>query len=585
MEEVKQEALQEDRTSYIEDFWLLVFGHARPILLITTLGFLASVFYFSLLPSLYTTQTRILAEKTEEKERSSLDMVMPSFKGEEDYYGTQISILTGRKISEMVQKDLGIQPGSYSLEARRLRGTRIISVSVTHTDPELAASIANKYAEVFVQESSKENLYISQQMLKFIPNPDEILSVNPQQEIPDSSFSKNEFAGSLSRVTSDPSVQKLREEKLSLQSSLRQLSLRYTPEHPSLRELNERLEIVDKGIKERTEKILGNLRANLAGEIKITNIKILETALVPRHPSKPNRPMGIFLGTLMSFVTSVFLVFILEYTNQKIITDTDIHRCMDVPFLGYIPLAKELQTSKGKSLSHRPHGNSIAEALSKNTRLADAVASVRTHVLFSMSYEKSKRIMLTSCVPDEGKSTVAALLAYSLTSMGRRILLVDADLRRPFVHNYLDIRNDRGLSDYLSGRATMEEIMQSSVMEGLKVVTGGSPLPNPSELLASERMAQFLDHMSGQFDRIVIDVPPVLYIPDGLIVAKHIHSGILVCGSGMIERKIAQRVKEKFDAIGHALIGVVINRANYEKEAYRYRYYKTYKNYYSETNK
>jgi capsular exopolysaccharide synthesis family protein len=189
--------------------------------------------------------------------------------------------------------------------------------------------------------------------------------------------------------------------------------------------------------------------------------------------------------------------------------------------------------------------------------------------------------MFTSCLPDEGKSTVAALLSLSLAQMGRKILLIDADLRRPFLHQYLNTPNEKGLTDYLVGTVTIEDIIRPVEGSTLKMITGGTVSPNPSELLSSERFGFLLDAASEYFDRIIIDVPPVLYIPDALVVAKHIHSGILICGSGMIDKNVAKKVKEKFDVIGHALIGVVVNRVNYEQHTYRYHYYKKYKHYYS----
>jgi capsular exopolysaccharide synthesis family protein len=277
----------------------------------------------------------------------------------------------------------------------------------------------------------------------------------------------------------------------------------------------------------------------------------------------------------------------MEYSSQRIKVESDVQQFLNIPFLGYIPEAKEVMVNKTASAASDTPSTfeSLAEAFKKNAVLADAVASVRTHILFSMPYERSKRIMLTSSIPDEGKSTVAVLLALSLTGLGRKILLIDADLRKPFLHRYLRLENKKGLSDYLVGTASLRDVVCSVSGSDLKVILGGTPSPNPSELLSSERFRELLDEMSKNFDRVVIDVPPVLYIPDGLVVAKCVHSGILVCGSGMVDGKIAKTIKEKFESIGHALIGVVINRANYEQEGYRYRYYHRYKKYYASDKK
>ena len=192
--------------------------------------------------------------------------------------------------------------------------------------------------------------------------------------------------------------------------------------------------------------------------------------------------------------------------------------------------------------------------------------------------------MLTSAIPNEGKSTVAALMALSLTTLGRKILLVDGDLRKPYLHSYLGLKNEKGLTDYLVGAESLETVIRDVPGSTLKMITAGSVSPNPSELLSSEGFRVLLEKALEQFDRVIIDVPPVLYIPDGLVVAKHVHSSVLVCGSGMIFKKVVKTVVEKFDSIGHSFIGVVINRADYENEKYRYKYFHTYKNYYSKSS-
>jgi tyrosine-protein kinase Etk/Wzc len=161
------------------------------------------------------------------------------------------------------------------------------------------------------------------------------------------------------------------------------------------------------------------------------------------------------------------------------------------------------------------------------------------------------------------------------------VLLVDGDIRRPTLHTYLDLPNEKGLTDYLIGNLTFEDVVRVVPNTTAKVVTGGRPSPNPTELLSSERFREFLDKALAEYDRIVIDVAPVLYIPDGLIVAKYVHSGVLICGSGMVDKKAVKIVKDKFDSVGHSFIGMIVNRADYAKEGYRYKYLYAYKNYYT----
>ncbi|GEM_PF-64948 len=577
------------QSDYTELLYTLL--HSKKIIAsITGLIMMCSVLYFSAKPNLYTASIKIIIEKTDmNTPRSSQDMMMPSFRGEEDYYGTQIAILTGRKISQMVAEEIP-KARQANVIAKRVRGTRIITLSVVYKDPELAATICNKYGAVFVRESSRENLFMSQQILSLIPDDLDVLTkgsetakvADTMEQKLGSKFNRREFAESLSNVANDPIIQRLRQKRIELDAKVAELSQRYKSEHPVLKQAEEQLSYANTEIHERTNVILNNLKANLAGEINITNIRVLEEALPPQSPSSPKRVRGVLLHGLMGLIGSCGFVLFFEHANQKIRTEKDLYPTIRLPFLGYIPYAKNfMKRKRGVTEAKDAEEVSYLEGLRENSVLSDAVASVRTHLLFSMPYEKSRKIMLTSCIPNEGKSTVAALLALSLTTLGRNILLVDGDLRKPYLHSYLGLKNDKGLTDHLIGAISLDEAIRDVPGSTLKMITAGSVSPNPSELLSSESFRILLEKALERFDRVIIDVPPVLYIPDGLVVAKHVHSSVLVCGSGMIFKKIVKTVVEKFDSIGHSFIGVVINRADYEHEKYRYKYFSTYKNYYS----
>ncbi len=596
------------------DYYHLILGNFRLISAITLATMLLSVLYFALQPDLYTATVNILVEKGNTAPRSTQQDIIGQNQGftrDDDYYGTQLTLLTNRKITSKVVEALNLGSETFKVDANRIRNTRILSLSITTRDPQMAAKIANKFAEFFVQDSSTESLFIGQQILKFIPNADEMaqsesmgrgvasrsdevstaigrsseaLTEGAAAGAASEGFNKKEFVESFQPVMMDSVVQRLKVEKIEIEAKLNELSQRYRPQHPMIRELNERLNYVKSEITDRTKKIVTNVRAGLAGEIKVNNVKVLEEAIPPSTPSQPNRVRGVILMTIFGFVGSVWIVLAMDMLNDKVRAEKDLEMFTRVPFLGYVPLSKELTKNKKGSSRLFAKNMSLVEVAKHNDVLTDAIASVRTHILFSMPYEKSKRIMLTSAVPAEGKSTMATLLSLSLISLGRKILLVDADMRRPSLHGYLGMKNEKGLSDYLIGAIGFEEAVRAVPGSELKLITAGSKTVNPAELLASERFRELLETAGEQFDRVVIDVPPVLFIADGLVVAKNIHSGVLVCGSGMVHRRTVQTVIEKFAAVGHAFIGIVINHANYEKEGYRYRYYRNYKNYYS-TNK
>lgn len=565
----------------LQEYIHLVLANRWIVLSFTGAFLVCSTIFFFMLPNEYTATAQILVSKVDNAKQGS-DLLMPSFKGEEDYYGTQIAIIRSRKLRAIVHKELR-DTGKYSINIWRQRGTSILMLTVTHQDPILAARIANKYAETYVREGVRENQVFAQQIVNLVPTELGQGAEGVPSSLP-AGVNRERLLESLSNVANDPEIKKTKDEQLEVEGKLNTLSQRYKPQHPEMRELQERLAYLDAQIRERTERILSNLKENLVGEVRFTNIKVMESAEPPTKPSAPNRLRGILTGTFLGFAAGVLFVLLFEFSNQRIRTEKDLLPEIQIPFLGYIPMTEYFIQDKKERLKRKISVQappvSIAEALRLNPQLADAVASVRTHILFSMPYEKSRRIMFTSALPNEGKTTVSTLLALSLTSLGRRILLIDADLRRPFLHETLGIPNERGLCDYLSGQAKISEIVRSVPSSNLKVITGGSPIQNPSEMLASELMRELLDTLENEYDRIVIDVPPVLYIPDGLIMAKFVHSGVLICGSGMVHKEIVKLVKQKFDSIGHSFIGIVINRADYQKDPYRYKYYSSYRSYY-----
>ncbi len=579
---IEQELTNAESGLNLGEYWKVIQARKWLVISITALTTAVGGIYFSVQPNVYTSDVKIIVEKPQQLLKSSTDVVMPSYGAGEEYYGTRIAIMTGRKISGLVISELK-SPRDYGLRASHLLNTSIINLSVTHRDPKVAAKVANKYAEIFIRESKGEGSFVAKQMLQWIPEDVEMLDDEKIKQLP--GFDKKEFAESLLSVTNDPVIQKYKGEKLALKDKLNALSQRYKPQHPTVRAVNEQLDYINEQVKDRTKKILNNLRASLEGEMAITNVRVLEEALPPQKPSGPDRTKGILLSFLGGFGASVALVLLLEYAGQKIREEKDLKPSVNLPFLGYIPIIRELKKSKKDAKATVTTNLSLLDIWKQNSVLADSVAGIRTHLLFSMPYEKSKRIMLTSSMPDEGKTTVAALLAMSLAALGRKILLIDADMRKPFLHTHFQMTNEKGLTDYLIGAASISDIIRVVPGTDMKIITAGSQTLNPSELLASESFGTLLDKVSQDFDRLVIDVAPVLYIADGLILAKNVHSGILVCGSGMVHRNIVRNVKEKFDAIGHSFIGVIINKADYDRDSHRYKYFRAYHKHYAKPKK
>jgi capsular exopolysaccharide synthesis family protein len=215
----------------------------------------------------------------------------------------------------------------------------------------------------------------------------------------------------------------------------------------------------------------------------------------------------------------------------------------------------------------------------------EAFRSLRTSLVFTSGSEHTRVVAVTSSQPLEGKTTTAANLALALALGGARVLLIDADMRRPGLHRPLRLTNERGLSQVLTGQARVRDVIQRTVDPNLLAITAGKMPPNPSELLASERMKTLLTNLShGPFDWILIDTPPVLAVTDAVILAPAVSGVTIVIGAEMTRRRLAERAIETVMQTRPKYAAVVLNKVDFARNKYYYsRYYgHQYKNYYAQ---
>ena len=247
-------------------------------------------------------------------------------------------------------------------------------------------------------------------------------------------------------------------------------------------------------------------------------------------------------------------------------------RRLKLPFLGLVPSVRGDKHPVLAS-SHVPHD------------FGEAFRALRTSLVSKYPAEGTKIMVVTSAQPLEGKTTTAANIAMALAYGGARVLLIDADMRRPGLHRPLRLTNERGLSQVLIGQARVRDVIQRTVDPNLLAITAGHTPPNPSELLASERMKTLLTNLShGPFDWIVIDTPPVLAVTDAVILAPLVNGVTFVVGAEMTRRRLAERAVETVMQTHPKFAAVVLNKVDFARNKYYYsRYYgHQYKNYYAE---
>jgi succinoglycan biosynthesis transport protein ExoP len=301
------------------------------------------------------------------------------------------------------------------------------------------------------------------------------------------------------------------------------------------------------------------------------NVQVIERAEVPKFPYAPN-PRKEWLSAIMAGIVVAFgLAFGIEYLDDTVKTPEDITRRLRVPLLGLVPA---IRGDRVPVLTETvPHD------------FGEAFRSLRTSLVFTSGSEHTRVVAVTSSQPLEGKTTTAANLALALTLGGARVLLIDADMRRPGLHKTIGMQNGTGLSHLLTGQARVRDAIQRIAEPNLLVITAGRTPPNPSELLASERMNSFLQNLqNGPFDWVIIDTPPVLAVTDAVILAPKVSGVVFVIGSEMTRRVHAERALETLRASRPRALTAVLNRVDFDRNKYYYsRYYGyQYKSYYGQ---
>jgi capsular exopolysaccharide synthesis family protein len=318
-------------------------------------------------------------------------------------------------------------------------------------------------------------------------------------------------------------------------------------------------------------------QTDVASELKSTNIRIVDPAVVPSSPIKPRKIRDIALGILLGAFLSVGLAFFLEYLDNTLKTPDDVRQHLGAPLLGVVP---ELT---GQQL---PNLTVLNTALDQ--RFVEGYRVVRTALNYSWSEPGARIITVTSTAPGEGKSLTAVNLALTLAAQEGRTLLIDADLRKPTTHALVRGRKSPGLSDVLVGKAKVSTSIQQSLQgTALAYLPSGTHAPSPADLLTNRTVKGLLDGLRKFYDWIIIDTPPVGAVAEPLILAPLTDGVVVVTGAEMVPRKAVLHTLERIHDTGARILGVVLNRAQVDKHSYYYSHYygHYYGRYYGSTPK
>jgi len=297
---------------------------------------------------------------------------------------------------------------------------------------------------------------------------------------------------------------------------------------------------------------------------QIGNVRVVDRAEPPERPIKPKKKMNLMLGFMLGLGAGFGLAFALEYFDVSLKSIEDIER-MDMTALGSIPfIASQKVRKKGFGVNGDilDIESRLITHFEPKSPVSEAYRTLRTNIRYARVDSPVKTVLMTSSGPGEGKSTSAANLAIAFAQMGTRTLLVDTDLRRPVLHGIFNVSRGEGLTNVLVGGMTFDEAVRETEIENLAVVTSGTLPPNPSELLASETMGQFIEDAKTRFDMILFDSPPVIAVTDPAVLATRVDGVILVIRSGRTVRDSLARARVLMNNVKADILGILVNGVN-----------------------
>jgi len=361
----------------------------------------------------------------------------------------------------------------------------------------------------------------------------------------------------------------VRAEEKSIAAALEQQKL----ETVRFDDLNRRLADI-KVITDTNQKIFESLQkkikeADLSALVRSNNIRIVDEALRPGSPIRPDLKTNLILAIIVGLLGGIGLALVLEYVDDTFKTQEDVERYLQVPLLGLIP--RYPPPSKNGSTEKLE----FVPAEKPTASISEFYRILRTNVLFLSATKGLKKLLMVSTGPGEGKTVTALNLAITLAQAGEKTILIDLDLRRPKLHHQFEGENQSGITSLLLKERTLQEIVQSSHIKNLDYIFSGPTPPNPAELLGAKELKNMLTELSSKYDRVIIDSSPIAPVTDAVVLAQEVDGIVMLVRAGKTHRKAALFAREQLRKVGVDILGAVLNDVDVERSTYaNYQYYK-----------
>ena len=471
-------------------------------------------------------------------------------------------------------------------QADRIQKESLALITTTSNPETLSAVLQDPILTSLRQQQTQLQAQYALLSTEFGPGYTKVLELKNQLDQVNRSY-REEIQNSVNRIQSDYQTAVHREQML--QSALAQQTSVADQLNSSAIEYKVLKQEADSN-RQLYDGLLQKLKeATLAASLESSNMRVVDKARVPLYPARPNIPRNLEFALLIGLVGGTAIAFALEALDTTIRTPDQAENISGLPILGVIPLVSAFDKAaigaKAHLLKTFPRSNTQPRPLISHfepqSEIAEAYRALRTSILLSSPSSPPRSILVTSSVPQDGKTMTCINIAIVLAQQGKRVLVVDADMRRPNIHKAFGLSGQVGLSNVLTGGAKVSDAIQTTVHPNLFAIAAGPIPPHPSELLSSTWMRDLLKRWREEYDYVVFDSPPVISVTDAVLLSVQTDATILIIRSGQTSSAHVRRTRNLLLSVKANLLGIVVNAADLASPDYYYYYGSKYR-YYTE---
>ncbi|WP_104500432.1 polysaccharide biosynthesis tyrosine autokinase [Acinetobacter indicus] len=492
----------------------------------------------------------------------------------------------------------------YSV-AEKGKMTGVLGLNYQGTDKQHITQVLNAILAAYSQQNIERRSAETAQTLKFLE--DQLPELKQQLDVAEREFNRFRQQYNTVDVTKESELYltqsvTLETQKAELEQKVAEASAKYTAEHPIMQQMNAQLSAINKKINEldgtlrrlpelqrqylqlfrevevKQQLYTGllnsyqQLRIAKAGEIG--NVRIVDTAVEPIEPIKPKKLIVLILSIFLGGFLGTLLALLRNMLRSGVKDSTQIENELDLPVYATVPRSP-VQESRIKLLKKKKNIPILAVKNSDDIAI-ESLRSMRTAIHFALSSAKNNIIVVSGPAPEVGKSFISTNLATILAQSQKRVLIIDADLRRGYLHKYFNHANQPGLADYLNGQTELSQVIKTTEVSGLDVIARGKSPANPSELLSTTQFSAMLNQLSEQYDHILIDTPPILAVTDGIIISQHAGVNLVIARYAKTQMKELELTINRFEQAGVKVNGIILNDIQRSSAGYGYGYNYSY---------